>query len=51
MIRLVMGSNVKNRQKNTVFYGDDGGFRATHENDQPGDVVYYLGIIDCLTHV
>ncbi|KAF8247736.1 SAICAR synthase-like protein [Wilcoxina mikolae CBS 423.85] len=37
-------------QKNTVFYGDDGGFRATHENDQPGDVIYYLGIIDCLTH-
>ncbi|KAI5806373.1 hypothetical protein EDC01DRAFT_609482 [Geopyxis carbonaria] len=37
-------------QKNTIFYGDDGGFRATHENDEPGDVIYYLGIIDCLTH-
>ncbi|PWW80543.1 SAICAR synthase-like protein [Tuber magnatum] len=37
-------------QKKTVFYGDNGGFRATHENDQPGDVIYYLGIIDCLTH-
>lgn len=34
-----------------MFYGDDGGFRATHESDEPGDVVYYLGIIDCLTHV
>ncbi|KAG0136074.1 hypothetical protein HOY82DRAFT_479344 [Tuber indicum] len=37
-------------QRKTVFYGDDGGFRATHENDEPGDVIYYLGIIDCLTH-
>ncbi|KAA8913604.1 hypothetical protein FN846DRAFT_771807 [Sphaerosporella brunnea] len=37
-------------QKNTIFYGDDGGFRATHETDEPGDVIYYLGIIDCLTH-
>ncbi|KAL7270467.1 Phosphatidylinositol-4-phosphate 5-kinase [Rhizina undulata] len=37
-------------QKNTVFYGDDGGFRATHDNNEPADVIYYLGIIDCLTH-
>ncbi len=34
-----------------TFYGDDGGFRATHEDDRPGEVIYYLGIIDCLTHV
>lgn len=34
-----------------MFYSDDSGFRATHENDDPDDVVYYLGIIDCLTHV
>lgn len=33
-----------------VFYADDGGFRATHENGQPGEEIYYLGIIDCLTH-
>jgi 1-phosphatidylinositol-4-phosphate 5-kinase len=33
-----------------VFYADDGGFRATHENGQPSDEIYYLGIIDCLTH-
>ncbi|KAI9882883.1 MAG: hypothetical protein M1823_005369 [Watsoniomyces obsoletus] len=33
-----------------TFYGDDGGFRATHEDDAPGEVIYYLGIIDCLTH-
>ncbi|KAH0609396.1 uncharacterized protein H6S33_012882 [Morchella sextelata] len=37
-------------QRNTIFYGDDGGFRATHETDENGDVIYYLGIIDCLTH-
>jgi 1-phosphatidylinositol-4-phosphate 5-kinase len=47
----VFKSDLKNRQKNTIFYGDDGGFQATHDNDAPGDVIYYLGIIDCLTHV
>ncbi|KAK4612970.1 Phosphatidylinositol 4-phosphate 5-kinase its3 [Fulvia fulva] len=31
------------------FYADDGGFRATHEDDRPGEEIYYLGIIDCLT--
>lgn len=34
-----------------IFYADDGGLRATHENNSPGDEVYYLGVIDCLTHV
>ncbi|KAK3990853.1 hypothetical protein QBC44DRAFT_238055 [Cladorrhinum sp. PSN332] len=33
-----------------VFNQDDGGFRATHENDRPADEIYYLGVIDCLTH-
>lgn len=31
------------------FYKDDGGFRATNEDNSPGPAVYYLGIIDCLT--
>lgn len=34
-----------------VFNQDDGGFRATHENNHPADEIYYLGVIDCLTHV
>jgi 1-phosphatidylinositol-4-phosphate 5-kinase len=34
-----------------VFNQDDGGFRATREDDTPGDEIYYLGVIDCLTHV
>jgi len=38
-------------KKDHYFYQDDGGFQASHEDDRPGDVVYYLGIIDCLTHV
>lgn len=38
-------------RKNLIFYSDDGGFRATHEDGQPGEEIYYLGIIDCLTHV
>jgi len=38
-------------RKQFIFYSDDGGFRATHEDDTPGEEIYYLGIIDCLTHV
>lgn len=34
-----------------VFNQDDGGFRATHEDNSPDDEIYYLGVIDCLTHV
>ncbi|KAM3541505.1 Phosphatidylinositol 4-phosphate 5-kinase its3 [Beauveria bassiana] len=33
-----------------VFNQDDGGFQATHENNDPADEIYYLGVIDCLTH-
>lgn len=38
-------------KKGFYFYQDDGGFRATHEDERPGEEIYYLGIIDCLTHV
>lgn len=34
-----------------IFNQDDGGFRATHEDNAPADEIYYLGVIDCLTHV
>jgi 1-phosphatidylinositol-4-phosphate 5-kinase len=34
-----------------VWTRDDGGFRATHEDNTPADEIYYLGVIDCLTHV
>ena len=34
-----------------LFYSDDGGFRASHTNGEPGEEIYYLGVIDCLTHV
>ncbi|KAK6524584.1 Phosphatidylinositol-4-phosphate 5-kinase [Arthrobotrys megalospora] len=33
----------------SIFNSDEHGFRATDENDEPGEVIYYLGIIDCLT--
>ncbi|KAB5518725.1 hypothetical protein GE09DRAFT_510612 [Coniochaeta sp. 2T2.1] len=33
-----------------VFNQDDGGFQATHEDNTPADEIYYLGVIDCLTH-
>ena len=37
--------------KDSIFYKDDGGYRATHEDNSPGEEIYYLGVIDCLTHV
>ncbi|RAH43354.1 1-phosphatidylinositol-4-phosphate 5-kinase [Aspergillus brunneoviolaceus CBS 621.78] len=45
-----MPDEILDERKYHVFYADDGGFRATHENGQPGEEIYYLGIIDCLTH-
>lgn len=32
-----------------VFYQDDGGMRATDEQEQSMDTIYYLGVIDILT--
>ena len=46
-----MPEEMLEERSNFLFYSDDGGFKATHENGQPGDEIYYLGIIDCLTHV
>lgn len=34
-----------------IFYSYDGGIRATHEDGRGGESIYYLGVIDCLTHV
>lgn len=33
-----------------IFYGHDGGIRATNEENEPHPEIYYLGIIDCLTN-
>lgn len=38
-------------RRDRIFYSYDGGIRATHEDGSGGDKVYYLGVIDCLTHV
>ncbi|KAJ5624621.1 hypothetical protein N7510_000930 [Penicillium lagena] len=45
-----MPEEILDERQYHVFYADDGGFRATHESGQPGEEIYYLGIIDCLTH-
>ncbi|KAL9100213.1 MAG: hypothetical protein Q9163_004378 [Psora crenata] len=45
-----MPDEMLEERKNFIFYSDDGGFRATHEDGLPGEEIYYLGIIDCLTH-
>lgn len=38
------------RRQLCLFYQDEGGLRATDENDQPmGGTIYYLGVIDILT--
>lgn len=39
------------QRHNRIFYSDDGGIRATHEDGRSGETIYYLGVIDCLTHV
>ena len=39
------------QRHNRIFYSDDGGIRATHEDGRSGEIIYYLGVIDCLTHV
>ena len=38
-------------RRDRIFYGNDGGIRATHEDGRGADLIYYLGVIDCLTHV
>ncbi|KAI9837803.1 MAG: hypothetical protein M1819_006737 [Sarea resinae] len=45
-----MPDEMLEERKYFYFYSDDGGFRATHEDDRPGQEIYYLGIIDCLTN-
>ncbi|ODA83448.1 hypothetical protein RJ55_01962 [Drechmeria coniospora] len=42
--------DVGHSRSSFIFNQDDGGFRATHEDNTPADEVYYLGVIDCLTH-
>jgi 1-phosphatidylinositol-4-phosphate 5-kinase len=51
MVQAKMPDEMADERKDRIFYSDHGGFQATHENGQPGEVTYYLGIIDCLTHV
>lgn len=46
-----MPEEVLDERNRHVFYSDDGGFRATDDAGQYGDEIYYLGIIDFLTHV
>ncbi|KAF2267618.1 SAICAR synthase-like protein [Lojkania enalia] len=45
-----MPDELQDPKRNFYFYADDGGFRATHEDNSVGEEIYYLGIIDCLTH-
>lgn len=43
-------SNVYPGRSKYVFYGHDGGIRATNEDNDPLSEIYYLGIIDYLTN-
>ena len=36
-------------RRHFVFYQDEGGFRSTNESNEPGDWIYYLGVIDLFT--
>ena len=51
MVQAKMPDEMADERKDRMFYSDDGGFQATHDNGEPGEMIYYLGIIDCLTHV
>ena len=43
--------SIGDQRHDRMFYRDDGGIRATHDDGNPGELIYYLGVIDCLTHV
>ncbi|PTB69042.1 phosphatidylinositol-4-phosphate 5-kinase [Trichoderma citrinoviride] len=45
-----MPDDVGEDRRGLLFNQDDGGFRATHEDNEPAEEIYYLGVIDCLTH-
>ncbi|KAL8950026.1 MAG: hypothetical protein Q9222_003905 [Ikaeria aurantiellina] len=45
-----MPDEMLEERKNFTFYSDDGGFQATHDDGEAGEEIYYLGVIDCLTH-
>ncbi|KAM0265576.1 hypothetical protein ACHAQJ_000007 [Trichoderma viride] len=45
-----MPDEVGEDRRGLLFNQDDGGFRATHEDNEPAEEIYYLGVIDCLTH-
>lgn len=51
MMEARMPDELPDNRTDRIFHSDDGGFQAIHDNGEPGDVIYYLGIIDCLTHV
>ncbi|EST08039.1 Phosphatidylinositol-4-phosphate 5-kinase, core [Kalmanozyma brasiliensis GHG001] len=36
-------------RRHFLFYQDEGGFRSTDEHNQPGHMIYYLGVIDLFT--
>ncbi len=42
-------SDIPSERKTCIFYSDDGGFKSSHKNGDPGDEVYFLGVIDILT--
>ncbi|KAK0549738.1 Phosphatidylinositol-4-phosphate 5-kinase [Tilletia horrida] len=36
-------------RRHFLFYQDEGGFRSSDANNQPGQTIYYLGVIDLFT--
>jgi len=46
-----MPDEILEERSSFYFYSDNGGFRASHADGRPGEEIYYLGVIDCLTHV
>lgn len=46
-----MPDEILEERSSFYFYSDNGGFMASHADGTPGEEIYYLGVIDCLTHV
>lgn len=46
---ISLPDSLPNERRHAIFYQDNGGFQSTYADNEPGHVLYYLGIIDIFT--
>ncbi|KAI5820827.1 hypothetical protein BZA77DRAFT_367710 [Pyronema omphalodes] len=49
-IHRIGNESIATTPSKSIFNGDDGCFRSTNANDEPGDLLYCFGVIDILTY-